>query len=394
MSLRLRWARGAGVTMIAGLSLVAAACGSGGESTAAESAGDGKLPAEIKLVGVRDTTGPVAYAGLGAVKGTQLAVEEINNSNFLGEGVKITITEKDSANSIETASSEVTSAIADSGVAAILGPAAGQQAAAVAPVAERSKTPIVFTQAGSDGVVIGKYTFRATSPMDTYYHLATEYLAAKGLKNVTVLYNATFPTFAQLAEKTMPDLAGKSGLTVVSSTAVQATTQDFTSPTRLIAEKKPDAALFFLTAPQSVTALKQLRQAGYDGPVLGTSVQGGGNLKSAGEYGKGVIYPTDFSPAQSQGKSAEFIKNFQAKFNALPDQYAAEGYDAAWWIARAIKASGSATRDGIQQGLAKVAAEGFEGAMGQLGFEGNDMRVPGVLVEWDGEAEKVVTTTP
>lgn len=28
--------------------------------------------------------------------------------------------------------------------------------------------------------------------------------------------------------------------------------------------------------------------------------------------------------------------------------------------------------------------------MGDITFEGNDMRVPGVLVEWDGEREHVL----
>jgi branched-chain amino acid transport system substrate-binding protein len=34
-----------------------------------------------------------------------------------------------------------------------------------------------------------------------------------------------------------------------------------------------------------------------------------------------------------------------------------------------------------------VAQEGFAGAQGEISFEGNDARVPGVLVRWDGAAE-------
>ena len=43
------------------------------------------------------------------------------------------------------------------------------------------------------------------------------------------------------------------------------------------------------------------------------------------------------------------------------------------------------------EGLKKVAAEGFVGAKGQLTFEGNDMRVPGVVVRWDGSKETVIS---
>ena len=82
---------------------------------------------------------------------------------------------------------------------------------------------------------------------------------------------------------------------------------------------------------------------------------------------------------------------FEKRFGQLPDVYAAEGYDGMWWLARAIKASGSASRDGIKRGLQEVAKDGFEGAMGELTFAGGDMRVPGVLVRWNGTREELVS---
>jgi branched-chain amino acid transport system substrate-binding protein len=364
-----------------------AACGSADGSDA--DAGGG-IPPQIKLVGVHDRTGPVAYAGDGAARGGSLAVRQINEGHFLGKGVKLQLGDVDTAGSIEKASSEMTRAAADPDVAAVIGPTQAQQAATVAPLVERSKLPTVFTQAGAEGVVTGDYTFRATAPMSTYYDLAAEYLAKKHSKKVGVLYNSTFTTFAELGKESFPVLAAKNGLDIVSSTAVQSSTQDFTTPVQTVAARNPDALVMFLTAPQSVTALTQLRQAGYSGQVVATSVQGAGNVVEAGKSAKGLVYPTDFSPAQQDEKAKRFVKDYTAKYGKQPDPYAAEGYDAVWWIARAIKASDSATRDGIQKGLQKVAEEGFAGAMGKLTFEGNDMRVPGVLVRWDGAGETLV----
>lgn len=389
MKTPVRWRRIATVTAAITTTVAAlAACGGGGEGGAA--AQDGGLPAEIKLAGVRDLTGPVAYAGVGGARGGELAVDEINQSGFLGDGVKLSLKETDTAGEIDKASSLMTKVMADRDVAAILGPTQGQQAATVAPLVERTKVPTVFTQAGSDGVVIGDYTFRATAPMSSYYHLASKYLAKVGKNDISVLYNATFPTFAEIGDKVLPGLAEESGLKIVSKTPVQTTTQDFTTPVRAIAGKKPDAVVMLLTAPQSVTALTQLRQAGYDGQVVATSVQGAGNIAQAGKHAEGLVYPTDFSTASDGEKAKKFVDAFKKRFDAAPDPYAAEGYDAVWWIARAIKASGSASRDGIQQGMQKVAAEGFDGVMGRLTFKGNDMRVPGVFVQWDGTREKLI----
>jgi branched-chain amino acid transport system substrate-binding protein len=375
---------------LAGIALLAA-CGGGGEAGTKAAAGGGGIASEINLMGIYDTTGPVAYAGVGASKGMKLAMDEIEKQSFLGQNVKLALKEVDTAGAIERASSEVSRAIADPKVNAIFGPVSGQQAATVAPIVEQAGVPTIFNQAGSDGVVIGDYTFRGTAPMYSYYDIAAKYLADKGLTNVAVLYNGTFPTFSEIGEKEFPKLAKENGLTISSSYAVQSNTQDFTAQAQEIAAKKPDAVVMLLIAPQSVTALTQLGQAGYKGQTVASSVQAAGNVAPAGEHAAGLVYPVDFSAAQDSELAVKFVKGFKEKYGKAPDAYAAEGYDSMWWLARAIKASGDSSRDGVQRGLKQVAAEGFEGVMGHLTFEGNDMRVKGVLVRWDGSKEQLVT---
>ena len=353
--------------------------------------GTGGIASDINLMGVYDTTGPVAYAGVGASKGMKLAMDDIEAQGFLGKGVKLSLKEVDTANAIERASSEVSRAIADPEIKAIFGPVSSQQAATVAPMVEQAKVPTIFNQAGSDGVVIGDYTFRATAPMHSYYEIAAKYLADHGLKNVAVLYNATYPTFSEIGEKEFPKLAKEHGLTISSSYAVQSNTQDFTAQAQEIAAKKPDAVVMLLIAPQSVTALTQLDQAGYKGQTMATSVQAAGNVSQAGQHAAGLVYPVDFSAVQDSALAVKFVDGFKKKYGKAPDAYAAEGYDSMWWLARAIKASGDSSREGIQKGLQQVARKGFEGVMGDLTFEGNDIRVKGVLVKWDGSKEQLVT---
>src|SRR5690606_1320231 len=147
-------------TLLAGLAVSAvvatAACG----GPEAGGSGGGGIEKTIMIAQVQDQTGPIAYAGLGASEGAELAIEEIEQQNFLGEGVKIELQKLDTAGEIERASSEMNKAMGDRDVDAIIGPAATQQAAAVAPLVGRQKVPTVFTQAGGQGVVINDYTFR------------------------------------------------------------------------------------------------------------------------------------------------------------------------------------------------------------------------------------------
>lgn len=368
-----------------------ASCGGGGDGDAEANGGEGEVANEINLTGIFDTTGPIAYAGVGASRGIQLAIDQIEEEGFLGDDVTINYSETDTANEIERATSEVNRAISDESVNAIFGPVASQQAAAVAPMAEEAGAPIIFNQAGSEGVVIGDYTFRGTAPMETYYDIAAEHLADEGLTDVVVLYNATFPTFAELGENAFPELAEEHGLNIVDSYAAQDNTQDFTSQAQSITSTDPDAVVMLLIAPQSVTALQQLGQAGYDGQITATSVQAAGNVTEAGSHAEGLIYPVDFSPAQEGEMATDFVEAYTEEYGEAPDQYAAEGYDSMWWVARGIEASGDSSREGIQQGMQQLTEEGFEGVMGDLEFEGNDIRVPGVLVEWDGSEEHLVS---
>jgi branched-chain amino acid transport system substrate-binding protein len=64
-----------------------------------------------------------------------------------------------------------------------------------------------------------------------------------------------------------------------------------------------------------------------------------------------------------------------------------------WFLARGLAEAGCADRAALQQGLEAVTGEGFSGAQGEITFEDNDARVPGVLIQWDG-AEGVVVPAP
>jgi len=146
-----------------------------------------------------------------------------------------------------------------------------------------------------------------------------------------------------------------------------------------------------LNGPQNPVLINQLRQDGYQGKILGMTSMGAGNLKTAGQTAAGVVWPTDFTATQPGASTQDFVKAYAAKFNGeVPNNYAAEAYDATWFIARGLKAAGSADRTAVQKGLSTVAKQGFDGAEGTLTFDGTDLRVKGVLAQWNGTGETVV----
>jgi branched-chain amino acid transport system substrate-binding protein len=333
----------------------------------------------------------VAFAGSAANKGYDLAVKEINAQKFLGPNTTLTLSKVDTKSTPATAAQVTTTAIGDKGISAIFGSVSSNEAVAQSPLVQKAGMPIIYTQAGSDGVVIGDYTYRATPLMREYYPILKKYMKDKGYKSVGIIYTQATPTLQNIGSQTLPRMAKELGMTVTGSVGVVGTTQDFSAPISQILAGKPDVVSVLLVGASNPTAMKQLRQAGYTGDVLGNSGASAGNLKPAGADGAGMVWPVDFNYQMSAASSQKFAKAYQAEYGEQPLNYAAEAYDAAWFLAKSIKQAGSADRAAIKDAMAVVAKEKFDGALGTgLTWQDRDLQVPGVVVKWNGTGEDLL----
>lgn len=375
--------------LAAGVVLSLAACGGGGSnnSSSGSSGGSSSLPSTINVAGTEPETGPAAFAGLSAEKGYKLAVKQINDQHFLGSNTKLNVTFSDTKGSIPTAAASVSTALADKSISAAFGSVSSQEAVAQSPIAQKGGLPIVYTQAGSDGVVIGNYTYRATPLMATYYPLLKKYVQENNWKTVGVIYTNAAPTLVQVANESLPKL----GLQVVKSIATTATTQDFSAPIQQVLAAHPDVVSILQVGASNPTAMTQLRQAGYTGPVLGNSGASAGNLKPAGQNGADMVWAVDFNYQQTAASSQKFVSDYKAEYNENPLNYAAEAYDAAWFLARSIKDAGSADRAKIASGMATQAKKTTNGALGEnLTWKDGTIQVPGSAIQWTGTEEKLL----
>jgi branched-chain amino acid transport system substrate-binding protein len=373
--------------------LLGAACSSSGGSASSGGSQGGTLPGVIDVYSLRDMTGIYAFSGVPTVNGSELAFSQINASHFLGS-TRLSMTIGDPAGNAQTAASLATAAVASHRYAAILGPLFGSESLVTAPIAEKAGVPVVFTESNVDGVLLGKYTFRATAPTLSYYGIMGEYLKAKGIKTINIIYNSAIIAEVDLFKYVQSTFAAQYGIEVVGSTGVNGDTTDFSGPASRVISSKAQAVGLDLSGPSNATAVQQLRQAGFTGPIIASNGAGAGNLAGAGAAGAGVTWPNDFSSAESNASAQAFIKAYRAKYKTDPNNYAAEGYDAAWFLARAIKAAGSADPSAVAAGLATVAEQGFQGAMGHITFDGHDMRLDPILIQWNGTAETVIPAPP
>lgn len=376
--------------VVAGLLSIAAcgsASGNANQGSTATGSAAGSLPAVVNVVSSNPLVGSVGAVGISANKGYELAAKEINESKFLGE-TKIALKTVDTGGNAQTAASQVTQAIADKSVSAIFGSVMSAEAVAQAPIAQKSKAPIIFTQAGSNGVVVGDYTYRLTPLMTAYYPIIKKFVREQNWKSLGVLYTAASPTLVAVAEQTIPAIAAELGIKITASVSTQATTQDFNAPVSNILKSNPDGVAIIQIGAANPSAMKALRQAGYKGAVVGNSGAGFKSLAPAGDDGAGMAWPVDFSSMMAGDAAKKFVESYTAAYGETPMNYAAESYDAMWFLAKSLKAAGSADRTKLQAGMDEVAAKPFTGALGEnLNFKDRDLEVPGVVVQWDGTKE-------
>lgn len=366
---------------------VAACSGSAGGDSAS---GDG-LPEKVKIVATIPLTGPAAFAGLSAQKGHEMAVKEINEQAFLGEGTTLELTYEDTKGETQTAASSLSQAIADKSVSAVLGSVSSQDAVAQSPLAQKQGMPIMYTQAGSDGVVVGDYTYRATTMMPDYYPLLSKVIEENGWKSIGIIYTNIAPTLEQIGTDTIPTMAEDLGMTVTKSVATTATTQDYSAAIKQVLATDPDVVSILQIGASNVTAMTQLRQAGYTGKVLGNAGASAGNLTPAGPDGAGMIWAANFNYQQEIASSQEFVEAYNAEYDEDPLNYAAEAYDAVWFLAQSIKEADSSDRTAIKDGMATIADQPFDGAQGEgLIWEDGTIQTPGVAIEWNGTSEDLL----
>ena len=137
---------------------------------------------------------------------------------------------------------------------------------------------------------------------------------------------------------------------------------------------------------------KQAKILGLKVPLLGGDGWDSPKLAEiAGTALDGCYFSTHFSPADQNPKVQTFVKNYQGKYNALPDGMAPLGYDAMMILADAIKKAGSTDGDKVRDALAAV--KNYDAVTGMISIDGNrNATKSAVVLEVHGKENKFVAS--
>ena len=114
---------------------------------------------------------------------------------------------------------------------------------------------------------------------------------------------------------------------------------DYSVEIAQLQQAKPDAVYVMYPGSMGVNFVKQYRQAGLLGtlPLISAATIDGSTLPALQDLALGAITNAPWAVNLDNPQSKQFVEAFQAKYNRVPSQYAAQSYDAANLIASAIK---------------------------------------------------------
>lgn len=365
--------------LAAALTLTAFAGCSGGDKGA--QSGDGKT---LVIGGIGPLTGDYATYGLGVKQGAELAVKEINAAGGIN-GITFELKFEDDQTDAEAAVSAFNK-LMDGGMNVSLG--AVTSGACIAVSEEVKDTGMLMLTPSGSQKECTQYDncFRVcfTDPDQGTY--AAKFIADKKVaKKVAVLYDKSNDYSAGI-KKNFVEQAGKSGLEVVTEQAfTDQSRTDFSVQLQAIASSGAELVFLPIYAQEAAYILTQAKSANLNAIFFGCDGLDG-ILEKIGQDNlsatEGVMLLTPFAADAKDEKTQKFVADYKAAYNGTPDQFAADGYDAVYTIAEALK----------QTGLDNVSDESFNekmiAAMTQITVNG----LTGTMT-WsaDGEPTKEAT---
>jgi branched-chain amino acid transport system substrate-binding protein len=357
------------------LSVVLAACGSGGGGDGA--AEDGSLVGEgtgadcvidtpVPVGAALSLTGAAASYGESQRNGLELAAEHLEEKGGVTYDLRIEDDQTDPRQGIS-----VFEGFVEDGVSVIIGPTLSNGAFQAQPVAQEAGVPVLAISNTADGITDqGDYIFRdSLTEAQVIPQTVAQAKTAFGLEKVVVMYSND-DAFTESGYEVFAAALEEEGVEVLDTLTFSKADTDFRP---LLTEAKalePDAVVVSALIEAAIPLVTQARELGIDVPIIGGNGFNNPKLMAdAGEAAEGVVVGAAWNSASDNPLNADFIAAYEEKYGASPDQFAAQAYAGLMIIDEAVRSGCSGERDAVKEGLAGI--QDFETVLGTLSINEN-----------------------
>nr|WP_188318838.1 ABC transporter substrate-binding protein [Roseibium aestuarii] len=277
----------------------------------------------IRIGHLTPMTGFLGSLGEWAVKGIQLAAEEINAAGGV-MGRQLVVSSEDSINP-DTAATKAQRMLERDGNAFLMGEISSASALAISQVAERNKRLFLALGPRSDtlrGKSCNRYMFCTDIPNTVMVNAVGSALLRDGMvegkKFVTLTADYVFGHDLLRAAKYFFDA---NGATLVQDDLVATDVTDFSPYLLKIRQAQPDVVCLNLAGNQVTNFVKQYAEYGLPFPTVGFNL----NTADAWAAGEGNLtgtWPTPWYHTLDNPDSRAFVERFQAKYGEVPENHA------------------------------------------------------------------------
>ena len=296
------------------------------------------IAGEIKLGVAEALTGNAAQYGLPIRKGFEVAVSEINGAGGVN-GNKIQLVIEDEQGKKEEAINVFKKLIFQDKALMLFGPTLSNSAQASDPVAQAAKIVVFGTSNTADGITsIGNYVFRnSVTEADILPITLKAAVKATGIKRVAVFYGND-DIFTKSAYDNFTKALQAQKIPVVMAETFSKGDVDFKPQLTKIKNSNADAIVLAALIAEGGPIMVQARQLGITLPFLsGNGMNSPRLFELAKDSSDGLWVGSPWSIESPATENKRFISAFQKVHNGLPDQFAAQAYDAMHIVAQALK---------------------------------------------------------
>ncbi len=350
-----------------------AACGNGGNK-------GGHADNELYVGGIGALTGDYANYGLSVKYGAEVAVEEINAAGGIN-GMKIVFDMQDSQADPESAKSAY-GKLMDWGMDISIGTVMSGEMASVAAESANDDMFMISPSASNDTCLDASSNAFRICFYDSYQGIAAADYVKENLagKKVAVFYQSDLDYSIGLYES-FDAQAKKNGIDVVAVQSFTSDEKDYTTQINALADSGAEVVFIPIYAAEASMFLSQAKN-GTDNAVFADGVYFFGCEGLDGILGKvagneatanNVLMLTPFAESSTDPAVQKFVAAYQAKTGAVPDQFAADGYDAVYVIKAVLESMGVSKSSEVSG--AKVAEAitklSYTGVTGEMTWEAN-----------------------
>ncbi|PSB24745.1 ABC transporter substrate-binding protein [Stenomitos frigidus] len=326
------------------IALAACSPNPGPTTTASPQAGTSSAPTSgasgIAIgIGVAQTSN-VALLGQEQVAGAKIAEKYFNDNGGIN-GTPIKLVFQDTGGDEPGAINAFQALITKDKVVGIVGPTLSQQAFGADPIADRAKVPVLGPSNTAKGIPqIGDFIARVSAPVSVVAPNSVK-AALKinpSIKKVAVFYaqnDAFNKSETEIFQQTVKDQK----LDLVTVQKFQTTDTDFQSQATAAINLKPDLVIISGLAADGGNLVRQLRELGYKGLIIGGNGLNTSNVFSVCKaLCDGVLIAQAYSPEQPGDINAAFREAYRSQFKKEPPQFSAQAFTGVQVFVDALKA--------------------------------------------------------